>query len=760
MRQSWRPVLLLVGLAAIGVAAFAHLELDYRLDAFLPTPKDPDQALVVDQISLGPGGRMILAAISGAPTDTLVEHSRRLARQWRQLPDVERVENGEFELDPATRERLMQARFVLLPNIPSRLTDPQLADRLAERIDDLALAGPGIETLIRRDPLGLLPELAERLTRIGDDRGAGGVWLDEAGARALLVVHSAWPGFAVEEQARLVEALREGFRDLAGDGAAAGELELTLAGAPVIAVDSAERSRRDGMTLSLIASAFLLLVLGFAWRSLPQVLAGAIPLVAGAVCGLLVISFVFDRVHGLTLAFGFTLLGVALDYPIHLFGHARGRRMATAARNVAAPLLLGAASTIIAYLAVWLTTRSGLGQLGAFSAAGLAAAAIATLLLPRLGIEPSTRNPSLASLMPYLPWLPLLAGLIAGAALVMQGEGRWSNDLSRLSPTNADLLATDRELRQALDPGDVRHLLVAGDSDLESLLQTVETTTEVLHQARARGLIDGWQAVTDLVPSRERQRQRRAAWPDASVLGERLQQAAPRFSDDAFEPFLDDLAGLDERAWLTPESWQDTALAPRVDTLLDHSDRGWRAVITLSGLGDAEALAAWLEDHQAGARLVDLKASSERLVAAYRSEAGIGLALALAVIAGLLLLRVGRPVLTLAILLPPLAAVTCAGALMARLDGGLTIVHLVGLLLAAGIGLDFSLFARTLAADRPTRARTNQAINLCALSSGGVFLILGQSDIGMLRMLGLTACLGILLSWLFARISQPPCRLF
>lgn len=756
MRPSWLAILILAGLAAIGLAAATQLELDYRIDAFLPAPEDSDQALVVDQISLGPGGRMILAAISGAPTDELIETSRRLAEQWRELPDVERVENGEFELDETTRERLMRARFVLLPEVSSRLSDQALTERLNERIDEIALAGPGVETLIRRDPLGLLPELAERLTRVAGDRRSGGVWLDDPGDRALLVIHSVWPGFAVEDQARLVNALRVEFGDLS-DGSG---LELTLAGAPVIAVDSAERSRRDGTVLSLVASAFLLLVLGIAWRSVPQVLAGAIPLVAGAVCGLLVTALVFDSVHGLTLAFGFTLLGVALDYPIHLFGHGRGRRLATAARQVTAPLLLGAASTIIAYLAIWLTTRSGLGQLGVFSAAGLTAAAIATLLLPRLGIVPSTRNPTLANRMPHLWWLPLLAGLLAVAALIAQGPDRWSNDLSRLSPTNTELLATDRDLRRALDPGDVRHLLMASNSELQPLLETVEATSEVLEQARSQGLIDGWQAVTDLVPSQQQQALRRTEWPDAARLGDRLQQAAPQFRDGAFEPFLRDLDGLDEADWLTPESWRSTALGPRVDTLLDQTDGGWRALILLSGLSDAAALQSWLENRPTGASLVDLKASSEDLVAAYRQDAGRGLGLALALIAGLLLLRVGQPGLTLAILLPPLAAVACSAAIMARFDDGLTIVHLVGLLLAAGIGLDFSLFARTLARDRPTRARTNQAINLCALSSGGVFLILGQSEIGLLRMLGLTACLGILLSWLFARVSQPPCRLF
>ncbi len=109
----------------------------------------------------------------------------------------------------------------------------------------------------------------------------------------------------------------------------------------------------------------------------------------------------------------------------------------------------------------------------------------------------------------------------------------------------------------------------------------------------------------------------------------------------------------------------------------------------------------------------------------------------------------------LAVVLPPAAAVLVTAALMSRFDGGLTIVHLIGLLLTAGIGLDFALFSRSFRRDPPAAARSRRAINTCALSTGGVFFVLGQSVIGMLQMLGLTVALGILLSWLFTRIGQP-----
>ncbi len=754
MKPLLKALLLLILLVGSAIHIGRQIELDHRLDAFLPAPTDAEQALVVDQISAGPGGRLILAALSGTDPDTLAELSRELARTWRELAGVERVDNGEFELDAATEDQLMLARFLLLDPEPEWLDPAQIRQRLDERLAELALAGRQAEALVRRDPLGLLPTLAERLGGDQAENRIDEVWFDRAGERALLSVVSAAPAFEVEAQAELIDQLQARFEALDERHGAT----LSLGGAPVIAADSASRSRSNAILLSALGSAFLLLVLTWAWRSPSLLVAGAIPLAAGVLTGLVVTALAFGQVHGLTLAFGFTLLGVVLDYPIHLFGHAAGRRIGQAARSIAGPLLLGAVSTLIAYLAIWQSASPGLAQLGAFSGAGLAAAALTTLLLPALGIESRVRPPALTPRWPYLPWLPLLLGLLALAALIIQGEQRWSTDLSRLSPVNAELLARDIELRQAIGGGDVRYLLVVHEPSLEQSLQATEDSVSRLDQARALGLLEGWDSVVDLVPSQAEQARRRAAWPDPDALAGLLDAADDRFAEGAFSPFIADRQRLDQVDGLRPESWQGTALGLRVDSLLSEQAEGWRSLIMPRGISDADALADWLNTQPVPARLVDLRATSEAMVTAYRQDAGISLGVALLLIIALLWLRLGQLRQTTLVLLPPLAAVVCTAALFSHLDQGLTIVHLLGLLLAGGIGLDFSIFSRSLAADRREQARTNRAIGLCLISSGGVFLILGQSDIGLLRMLGQTVACGVLLSWLFARICQPAPR--
>lgn len=755
MSPAWRVILLLLLLAGTGWLAVQHIELDHRIDRFLPQPKSPQQALVSDQVSAGPGSRLIFAALGGAEPETLAAASNELSERWRAIAGVARVDNGAH-FDPDSLEQLFRARFVLVDRIPARLAPEAVAASLDRRRADLALAGRRAESLVRRDPLGLLPELAETLAAGQPPEQFDEVWFDAAGERALILVRTTLSPFDIEAQQGLLDQLRASATDLDTDQ----PLRLELAGTPLIATDSARQTRADAIRLSTLAGGFLLLVLLLAWRSPLLVAAGSLPLLAGVVCGLLVTALAFDRVHGLTLAFGFTLLGVAMDYPLHLFAHTQGKRMHAAAHSIRKPLILGVLSTLVAYLAVWQSASPGLSQLGAFSAAGLAAAVAVTLLvLPRLGLRVPVNPRPLPRLAPHWPWLPGLLALAAIVLLWWPGQPRMSDQLDRLTPVSSELVAADIELRRAIGGDDLRWLLVVHNDDLEATLQAVEAATSVLESAAEQGLIDNWHAITQLIPSRATQEQRRAQWPDTETMAELLAAGEHGFRPDAFAPFLEDLAALDRMEPVDLAFWQATPLADRVEGLLTQADTGWRALILPSGIERPEALAAWLEDRQSPARLlVDLRATSQAMVADYRREVGLSLGIAVLLIVVGLALRLGGARPAVQVLLPVAAAVVCTAALIARLDQGLTIVHLIGLLLAGGIGLDFSLFSRGLSASRRQAGLTRRSLALCAVSSGGVFFILGLSEIGLLRMLGQTVAAGILLSLIFAWMSQPRAR--
>ena len=135
---------------------------------------------------------------------------------------------------------------------------------------------------------------------------------------------------------------------------------------------------------------FIVLLL-LAYRSFDVLALIALPLLSGALAGIAAIALAFGSVHGITLAFGFTLLGVAQEYPLRVFSHRRaGVDIQTSVRGVWPLLRLAIVSACIAYLAFAASGVPGLQQLAVFTIAGLLvatryAAGLAAAAVPRRG---------------------------------------------------------------------------------------------------------------------------------------------------------------------------------------------------------------------------------------------------------------------------------------------------------------------------------------------------------------------------------------
>ena len=120
------------------------------------------------------------------------------------------------------------------------------------------------------------------------------------------------------------------------------------------------------------------------YRSARLLLIGGLPLLSAVLAGIAVVSLVFGSIHGIVLAFGVTVIGVAIDYPVHLFSHLHAR-VVHAGEPVRRTLdaiwptiRLGAVTTAMGYLAMTGADFPGLTQFATFAIAGLLAAAACT----------------------------------------------------------------------------------------------------------------------------------------------------------------------------------------------------------------------------------------------------------------------------------------------------------------------------------------------------------------------------------------------
>jgi predicted exporter len=154
---------------------------------------------------------------------------------------------------------------------------------------------------------------------------------------------------------------------------------MTISGAGKFSVLMEQRTRGQAQALGTAATVGMILLLLIAYRRIGSILLSVLPLASAGLAGLAVVSALFGTVHGITLAFGFTLIGVAQDYPLHLLSHRRPDREPVAiARHLWPTLATGVASTCIAYFTFLFSGVIGLAQLACFTVAGLAVAGLTT----------------------------------------------------------------------------------------------------------------------------------------------------------------------------------------------------------------------------------------------------------------------------------------------------------------------------------------------------------------------------------------------
>lgn len=751
----WLVLLLL----AAGLAARLSVSGDLRL--FMPVAQTDDQRLLLDSLGEGPGARLLLLALHGDDADTLAELSTALRAALEDAPEFAAVLNGE-EDGPPIDAALLPYRYLLSPGLDAAPLDAAgLRAALQSRLRDLASpAGALVEPWVGRDPTLEMLRLAEAWQPPGEPERLHGVWFSGDHAQALLVAETRAAGFDPQGQRAAVDALRAAFAGLEGSA----DARLEISGPGAFSVLMGERTRAEASRLGIAGSLGIVALLVLAYRGLRLPLLGALPLLSAVLGGAAAVSLAFGSVHGITLAFGITLVGIALDYPVHLFSHLRPGLPAPRAMAALWPTLLtGVASTCLAYLGFFAAGVTGLAQLAVFAIAGLLTAAACTRWLLPVLLPPATRDLAdaasarmaaglLAALRP-LRWAALALAALAAAWLLLSPRPLWDDNLAGLTPVPAELLARDAALRGELGAADVRYLLVIEGEDSQALLQRAEALAPALEALVASGAAAEAESPARYLPSHATQRARQARLPDATTLASSLDAASEGlpFREGVFAAFLADVTIARAATPLSPEDLRDTPVGARLASLLPDTGAARPvALVALAGVQDPGALADFAAAQGEDLHLLDLKQAAESLAAAYRERVLRALGIAVLVLVAVAWLALRRPARMLRVLAPVLLGGLLLMALLHALGIALNLFHLVALVLAAGLGLDYALFFERAGRDAREQRRTLHAIGLCLLSTGLVFGLLATAGIPVLRAIGLTVALGIVINFLLA----------
>jgi predicted exporter len=598
-RQRLGAVLWLAALVAALYGAFFQSTVRNDMTSFMPRAATPVQRLLMNELREGPVARLTIITLGGVGRNALAAASKQLAARLRASGAFVRVANGEQLFDDAERDRLFAYRYLLSPAVNAeRFTEAALRDALRSRLRELASPVPYFDRpWLAQDPTAEMRTMLMAWRGQARPRSYRGVWFDAAGEQALLLAQTRAPGFDLDAQDAAQGIIRDA---VAADDAS---VELGLSGPGVFAVTSREIVRADTRRLGVMAGVAALVILLVSYRSVRLLVIGGLPLLFAVAAGIVAVNGIFGAIHGIVLAFGITVIGVAIDYPIHLFSHLNaGESVRRSLDSVWPTIRLGAITTAMGYLAMSGTDFPGLTQFATFAVAGLLAAAACTRwglvgwlpdrFVPRYPTTLSDRYR--VSPRPGRGWagLALAAGAVALVYLVSHETAPWEDDIAALSPIPESVMARDRHLHAQLGVPDTNHILVLEAPNAQAALESSEAIAEGLATLVTDGVITSFDLPSRYLPSAATQRARQQGLPEPAILRADLARAraGTPFKEDLFAPFAAAVAAARTLPPLLPGDLEGTTLGLRLrSSLLPVGDR-WVVLITLSGVEDADAL--------------------------------------------------------------------------------------------------------------------------------------------------------------------------
>jgi len=677
----------------------------------------------------------VTAALREAPVD--IDHGA--AQTFEALVDFYRPWRDRL-ITSAQRERLESASAEEL----GRIALMQLYQPAGVRFGEW-----------RGDPLGLWPawwaaRAAETRARPRDGR----LWLAGNGLEwIVLPFESRAAGFSGTGATPISDAIAHA--QAAASGVAPDAVVLA-AGVPLFAEAAAARA---SLEMNVIGSGSLIAVIALSWlcfRSVRPILLVTVSLLVGCGVALSVTSMVFDRVHLLTLVFGASLVGVAEDYGIHYFAARQGRMPSeryTVLQSLLPGLVMALATSVVAYLALGLAPFPALRQMAVFSAVGLAAAFLTVVCwFPLFDRKPLpdtafARNVA-ASLLHWPRWHAGRRGWLAVAGLgvlIILGLTRLDSrdELRQLQSAPPSLIEQQRQVSALLGlPSPAQFFLIEGRDDQE-LLQREEALTPRLDVLVGQGVLTGYRALSDWLPSLARQNEnaRLTAKAEAAALAIVARETGenPARIEPSAKP-------------LEPSEWRAGPAAPAMRSQwLGRIGGDEYSVVMLMGV-TRESLPSLQKAAEGlpGVQWVDRTADMSALMYRYRVLLGGLLVAGYVAVWAALAWRYGR--VSWRALLP-----TALGSLLTLAFFGMVgvpfqLFTVLALLLLLGMGVDYGIFL----IEHPGDGKAWLAVAVAGVSTVLAFGLLALSSTPALSNFGLTMLLGEVLIWLLTPWFRSP----
>lgn len=260
-------------------------------------------------------------------------------------------------------------------------------DSIAARTDAnykqlLSPSGIIAKKTIRRDPLGISFLGLQKLQEIGlNDQFTlqKGFLLSKDEQNVLLFITPTFPSSETAQNALFADHLYATQQTL--NTAFSEKVHSEYFGAALIAVANAQQIKKDIQFTVGIALSVLIIIFILFYRKLTIPFILFTPTVFGGLLSVAVLYLVRTEISAISLGIGSVLLGVTLDYSLHILTHIRNNEtIKSLYHDITMPILMSSFTTALAFLCLLFLDSQALQDLGIFAAVSVVGASVFALL--------------------------------------------------------------------------------------------------------------------------------------------------------------------------------------------------------------------------------------------------------------------------------------------------------------------------------------------------------------------------------------------
>lgn len=560
---------------------------------------------------------------------------------------------------------------------------------------------------IVKDPLGISLMGIKHLEQIGISDAftlKNGFLVSKDEQHILLFITPKYPSSNTNENDIFSEQLYQLQEELNSDYS--GKVKSSCFGGTLIAVANAQQIKSDIQLTVSIAMVLLMAVFILFYKKLTIPIILFVPTIFGGLLAIATLSVIRTEISAISLGIGAVLLGVTLDYSLHILTHIRNNETVKELFDgVSKSILMSSLTTALAFLCLLFVDSQALQDLGIFAAISVIGASVFALIFIPQAYKGSSKGDSKSTVLDRTASYDfhknklVIGGIVALLLLSAFTYHRveFNKDISNLNFQPKRITSAEAELDKLINISSKSLYVVAYGTDEQQVLETNDGIFSTLQELEQQQELISYNSVGALVSSDKTQQDHIATWNHfwTSEVKQKTQAELIKngttfgFKQTTFQEFYE-LLDHDFHL-LSIEEFKDMNVIPIDDFIARDLD-----FITVSSVVNVEnSKIQQVKDafkNSKNTLVIDRQAINETLLGHLKNDFNMLLGYCLIAVFLLLLVFYRNLKLTLVTVIPIIITWAVTIGIMGLLQLEFNIFNIIISTFIFGLGVDYSIF--------------------------------------------------------------------